>query len=254
MSRRSGSGSGIGLVVLLAMAALAVPALADAAPAPHWFANNVKIEEGRQVPFVAWGQLGFGAASHGVPIECSNDVAGYLENPLGGGPGIEVTQAWTAYNCVFEECELGGGQYGLLLENENAPGADVALNWPGELTEAKAGTIRLKSTNVRVYYHCQFAALAPIERAGAGPYEGLEERESKEYNAWHNAGPCTTASPGALEPKLKSGTNAEKPSKLEFDAPGAGELECGTAGKAVFSRALKIIGDAESEIITAANR
>jgi hypothetical protein len=255
MSRQSGSGSRIGLVLLLVStaAALAMPPLADAAPAPHWLANNVKIEEGRQLPFIAWGQLGFGEASRGLPIECSNDVAGYLENPPGGGPGIEVTQGWTAYNCVFEECEGEGGQYGLLFENENGPGADVALNWPGELTEVKAGTIRLNSTNVRMYYHCQFAALAATERAGTGQFEGLEERESKEYKLYGNGGTCTTASPGALEPKLKSGTNAEKPSKLEF-GPGSGEQECGETGRAIVSRALKIIGYPESELIAAANR
>jgi hypothetical protein len=248
MGRRSGSGSRVGLVLLLATAALAMAAPAHAATTPHWFANGVKLEEGRQLPFIAWGQLGFGPAHFGAPTECLNGVAGYLENPPGGGPGIEVTQAWTAYNCVDEECRAGGGHVGLQFENENSPGADVALNWPGELTEAVAGTIRLKSTNLSVYYQCQFAALAATERPGAAPFEGLEERESIEYDA-PGGGPCTAAS-GALEPKLKSGTSTEKPTKLEFDR-GAGELECGQHAPTVFSQTLKIVGFSESELITA---
>jgi hypothetical protein len=245
------SGSGIGLALPLAAMALAMPAPAHAVlpPPPHWYSNGVKIAEGRQVPFVAWGRLSSGSAQ-GVPIECSNDVAGYLDNPTGGGPGIEVTQAWAAHDCIYEECAFAGGHVGLQFENENSPGADVALNWPGELTEAVAGTVRLKSTNVRVYFQCQFAALAPTEGAGAGPYAGLEERESKEYSL-PGADSCTTASPGALQPKLRSGTSAEKPSKIEFSPPGSGEFECGTDGKAIFAGTLKILGDAESEIITA---
>ena len=239
-------GFGVGLVVLLLTAAWAMPAAADAANTPQWYSNLAKIEEGRQVPFVAWGQLRLGN-SKGAPIECSNNVTGYLENPPGGGPGIEVTQAWTAYDCTDAECESSGGHLGLLFENESSPGADVSLNWPGELTEAVAGAIRLKSTNVRVYSTCQFDAAAPTERAGTGSFEGLEERETKEYSA-PGAVSCTTASPGVLEPNIRNGTNAEKPSKIEFVT--AEGLECGPGGKGYFGGRLKMLGYPEAETIT----
>jgi hypothetical protein len=108
--------------------------------------------------------------------------------------------------------------------------------------------IRDRRTNVRAYFNCQYVAEEPVERAGTGPSEGLEEKESKEFNA-AGATTCTTALPGSSEARVKNGSNSEKPSKLEFDT-GAGELECG-AYKLLLGGSLKIAGFIEGELLTA---
>ena len=217
---------------------------------PHYYGNLSKEEEGKPVPYISWGKLSLTSSKGGSPVECENAVGGYDENPVGGGAGVEATNGWTAYNCTDAECEAAGGHIGVIFENEKTPGQSLKLEWPGELTEVKAGTIRLKSTNVRVYTHCQFVALPSTERPGTGPFTGLEEKETKEYNA-PGSTICTTTAPGASEPKLKNGTNAEKPSKTEFD--GVGFLECGTGGKGITGGTLKTIGFNESETIDTKN-
>jgi hypothetical protein len=239
----------ISLAPLVLVAAFVLPSVAQAAP--HYYKNGSLLAEGTKLPTLAWGKLTLVSSKGGTPVECENAVGGYVENPVGGGAGKSETNGWAAYNCKDEECELGGGKIGVIFENEASPGQALRLAWPGELTEAKVGTIRDKSTNVRVYTHCQFVALAPVERAGTGPFAGLEEKESKEYNA-PGSTTCTTASPGTSEAKVKNGTNAEKPSKTEFDS-GAGELECGTGGKGITGGTLKVSGFIETELIQTKN-
>ena len=216
----------------------------------RWFVFGAQSEEGVEVPYVAWGKLSLTNSNGGSPVECQNEVAGYVENPEGGGSGKAVTQAWTAYNCTNSECEAAGGKIGVIFENEATPGQADRLEWPGELTEAVAGTIRLNSTNVRVYTHCQFLALSPTEKAGEGSFAGLEEKTSSEYNA-PGADVCTTAAPGSSSPKVTSGSSTAKPSKLEFSGGAGGELECGAAGKGTTKGKLKIQGYNESEVLTA---
>ena len=239
----------ISLAPLLVVAAFVVmPTVAQAVP--HYYSNLSKGEEGKRIPYISWGKLSLTSSKGGSPVECENAVGGYDENPTGGGAGLEATNGWAAYNCTDAECEAAGGHIGVIFENEKTPGQSLKLEWPGELTEVKAGTIRLKSTNVRVYTHCQFVALPSTERPGTGPFTGLEEKETKEYNA-PGSTICTTTAPGTSEPKLKNGTNAEKPSKTEFD--GVGFLECGTGGKGITGGTLKTIGFNESETLDTKN-
>ena len=240
----------ISLAPLLVIAAFVVmPTVAQAEP--HYYTNGSKSEEGKKVPYISWGKLSLTSSKGGSPVECENAVGGYDENPTGGGAGAEATNGWAAYNCTDAECEAAGGHIGVIFENEKTPGQANKLEWPGVLTEAVKGTIRLKSTNVRVYTHCQFVALPPTEKPGSGPFEGLEEKESKEFNA-PGSTICTTTAPGASEPKLKNGTNAEKPSKTEFSETG-GELECGTGGKGITGGTLKTVGFNETELLTTKN-
>ncbi len=217
-------------------------------PNLHWLHGLTRIEEAQKVPYISWGQLALANVMGATIAECSDEVGGHVENPAGGGPGIEVTEAWSAYDCTAPECEAAGGKPGIGFENESGPGVDVALNWPGELTEAAGGVVRLKSTNVRVYFHCQFAAPSPTEKPGKGSIEGLEERQADEYNAPTPA-TCTTSAPGFLSPRLLPGTGAEKPSKLEFSGGAGGELECGSGTKVIFSGRLRMMGYAESEVL-----
>ena len=238
------------LAPLIVATALAVaPAIAQAAT-PHWYSNGGITGEGVKVPYVAWHRLALTTSNGGSPEECSNAVAGYVENPVGGGSGREEIQAWTAYDCTSAECEAAGGKLGIIFENEKVPGQADKLEWPGELTEAVAGTIRLSATNIRQYFHCEFVALDPSEKAGTGPFEGLEERSAVEYN-----GPgseiCTSASPGSWSPKITNGSADNKPSRIEFSAGAGGELECGSGGKGITTGKLKLMGFEESELLVA---
>ena len=107
-----------------------------------------------------------------------------------------MTEASNAYHCHEFECEtVTGRPVGFIDENENAPGLRTQISWPGELTEAKVGTIRLHQTNVALYVHCQFDYTAPTERPGSGAFTGLEERDSAEYNGGTKP-TCTTGHGG----------------------------------------------------------
>lgn len=215
------------VAVLLCLGILAaIPSPADASP--HFYTNLVKLEEGVRQPVISYGHLALnpgGSVMLGPPTECEIAAGGYIENPVGGGSGKEVTQAFDAYQCINTECVEAGGHIGLISENENAPGLRLQINWPGELTEAVAGTIRLKMSNVAEYVHCQFGYTAPTEKPGSGEHTGLEERNTVEYNGGSKV-TCTTKSPGRQEPLLVSGTSSSKPAETEFDS-GAGVLECG---------------------------
>ncbi len=97
--------------------------------------------------------------------------------------GHEETNGWADTNCKMEECELAGGKIGVVFENNKAPQSNpTKLEWPGVL-EGSSPNIRLKTTNVKVYVHCQFAGLPSEEKPGEGPFTGLEMRISVEANA-----------------------------------------------------------------------
>jgi hypothetical protein len=233
-------------LLVLATFALA-PTVAQAAP--HYFVNGTLSPEGVKVTTLSYGLLGLGSSA-GRPIECLNVVGGYVENPVGGGAGVGETNGWAVFNCTDGECEAGGGKINVIYENEKAPGqvAGKGLNWPSELTEVKAKTIRLKSSNVRVYTHCQFVKNPRTEKPATGPFTGLEEVTSVEYNS-PGSTTCTTSGAGVDEAKLENGSGLEKPSKVNFDTPAFNSLECG-ASKGFTSKVLKTAGYVEGELIT----
>jgi hypothetical protein len=241
----------IGLAPLLVTASIAVmPAVAQAAP--HYYKNLALLEEGTKLPYISWGTLSLSSAAGSV--ECENAVAGYVENPTGGGAGKENDEAFDAYNCKSEACEGAGGKIGVIFENENEPGPVVQINWPGELTEAVKGTIRLNSTNVRVFVRCQFAHIPPIEEeVKSGPLTGLTQRTTVEFIA-PGASACTTEpGKGNSQPKTENGSSTGKPGKTAFGA-GSGELECGAAaGKGKTEGKLKTMGYNESELLSTKN-
>jgi hypothetical protein len=241
----------IGLAPLLAIATvMAMPALAQAA-SPHFYKNSSPMTE--RTPYISWGKLALSAGT-GAPVECENAVGGWDENPSGsntGAAGLAETNGWVAYNCKDVECEGAGGHIGVIFENENDPQATpVKLDWPGELTEKKVGTIRLHTTNVRVTTRCQFVSLPTTEEPYA-PEPKLELRVSPEITA-PGVAPCTTAAPAFSEPKLTNGLSIGiSPSKTVFNKAG-GELECGTGGKGITTGELKTEGFNGEELITTA--
>ena len=189
----------------------AIPSAASASP--HYYVNLVKSPEGEKVQTISWGNLSLVAEGATIPTECEHAVGGYIENPSGGGPGKGVTEAFDSYNCHNTECQADGGHFGVSSENENAPGLRNQISWPGELTEAKVGTIRLKMSNVAEYFHCQFGYEHPTEKAVTeGPFAGTEERDTAEYNKGTKV-TCTTKPPGLRQLKEISGISPSKPTE-----------------------------------------
>jgi hypothetical protein len=238
----------ISLAPLLVMATFALaPAVAQAVP--HYFVNGALSPEGVKVQNMSYGALSLTSSGGGAPVECLNVVGGYSENPAGGGAGVGETNGWAAFNCTDTECEAGGGKIGVIFENEATPGqtAGKGLNWPSVLTEVKLKTIRLKSSNVRVYTHCQFVKNARTEKPAGGPFTGLEEVTSVEYNS-PGSTTCTTSGAAVSEAKLENGSGLEKPSKVNFDTPAFNSLECG-ATKGITAKVEKVQGYVEGELI-----
>jgi hypothetical protein len=239
----------ISLAPLLVIATFVLtPAIAQATP--HYFVNKVLLGPAKQKQTISYGKLSLTASTGGAPVECLNVVGGEVENPTGGGAGTGETNGWGVFNCTDTECAAGGGKINVIFENEGTPGqvAGKGLNWPSVLTEVVPGTIRLKSKNVRVYTHCQFAAFARTEKPGTGPFEKLEEVTSVEYNS-PGSTTCTTSGAAVSEPKLENGSSIEKPSKVNFDLPEFNSLECG-ASKGITAKVEKVEGFTEGELIT----
>lgn len=224
----------VSLAPLVAVVAfVAVPAVAQAVT-PHYFLNSTnpaigKIPVEAKDKVISYGKLALTPEVEGTPVptECENAVSGYVENPAGEGAGKTVTESFTSFECTNTECSTAGGHIGVIFENEGGagPGLRNQISWPSELTNAVPGTIRLKASNVAVYVHCQFAYTPPTEKPGSGPFTGLEERNTAEYNGGVKV-TCTTKLPGVQEPKQNPGTKVANPGTTEFDA-GSGKLECG---------------------------
>jgi hypothetical protein len=124
----------IGLAPLLATAALAVmPAAAQAAP--HVYKNGVIGAEGKKVREILWGTLKLKNATLGE-VECHNLLAGFLENPTGGGAAKGQVQGFAPYECASPSCLALGGK-----------GIDVKpgkMPWNTEVIEPKAAVFREK--------------------------------------------------------------------------------------------------------------
>lgn len=83
---------------VLAVAAFGVaPALAQAAP--HWYSNGVIIKEGEKVP-VTTSSSALTLHALGTEITCEVEDDGYIENPVGGGAGVDSIESFTNHKCV----------------------------------------------------------------------------------------------------------------------------------------------------------
>jgi hypothetical protein len=126
---------------VFAIAALAaVPVGAQAvctAPAcPHIYENGAQAAEAKKVRQIAWGTTKLKNAALGE-VECHNIVAGYLENPVGGGPATGFVQAWVPYECVSPSCIALGGKAIKVLAGD--------LPWRAEIFEPESGVFRQKT-------------------------------------------------------------------------------------------------------------
>lgn len=242
----------IGLTPLLVTVAFAaLPAVSQAGAI---YKINKTAATTTHVQYVSWGKLKLTNSLGGTPVECENAVGGAVWNE--GGVGHEETQGWTAYNCKDEECEKAGGKIGVVFENLNEPEANpVKLDWPGTLVEGSP--IRLASTNVLVYVHCNFESLPSEEvEIKEGPAAGLFERISVEVNAKGVSCSANSTEEGSAEGTSKPETlNEEKPAtgKTTFSGGAGGELSCSNGGKGVTTGTLKTQGFEKAQEISTEN-
>jgi hypothetical protein len=175
---------------------------------PHVYKNGVRVAEGKAVRSVSWGNLTLGG------VECHNVMAGFLENPTGGGPPIGKVQAFAPYECVSGTCEFTA---------ENLP-------WSTEVTEPQPSVFRMRSGN---------ASKAPgavfVKENCVG---------SKNVQFFGEVAPKF----------LNNGTSIGiKPEEEEFDQPGSGELGSEGLGGLKFSGKIKTQGYAAQELIEVRN-
>jgi hypothetical protein len=212
----------IGLAPLVVLAAFAaVPA---AQGAPHVYKNGVIAKEGTPVRWTEWGNIVFFNVNFSP--ECKNIVAGFLENPVGGGTAIGKVEAWFPFECVSAECTKFGGKF-FEMSAEKMP-------WAASVTEPSAGAFRQK-TGVK-------------SERGGGPGRSVEFLVNCEgFVKLHPF--------GELSPLiLNNGTTIGlKPGEIEFQKEASGELEEPEHGPWTLSGKLKTQGYAAQELIEVRN-
>jgi hypothetical protein len=209
----------IGLAPLVIVAAFVAAPAAEGAP--HVYKNGVIAKEGTPVRTIEFGNAKFQNGVEGE-VECKNILAGFLENPVGGGNAIGKVQAHFPFECVNANCIKMGGKF-VELSAEHLP-------WRVEVTEPSAGVFRQKTGT-------------KSERGGAGSIEYL-------YNCEGISKPHPF---GELSPlSLNNGTAIGlKLDELDFDLGGS-ELESEVGAWKVGGK-LKTQGYAAQELIEVKN-
>jgi hypothetical protein len=214
-----------GLAFVLVLAAFAVAPTAVQA-APHLYSNGgLMSSEPRQI--IGWGTITLALtkppAVVGTTITCHNAVAGFGDNPAGGGAGGGEVELFATYKCESELNCVAGEATKVIAES---------LPWPDVLTEEVVGTIRSETTKVKVKIFC--------------------EKEGK-------IGKSNNFDIGVKEkgqrPKAVHGTSALHPGLAEF-GPGSGELEVEGSGETITGKTegeVKTLGYEEQELINTHN-
>jgi hypothetical protein len=118
---------------------------------PHWYKNGVALEEGPTssgLGTLAWGALTLENSKIGA-LTCQTLVGGDLANPVGGGAGKGVMEAFTFFDCVAPTCEAAGGKAEVIPEK---------LEWTSLLIE-EAAVFRNKLEGVALRVICAASAL-----------------------------------------------------------------------------------------------
>jgi hypothetical protein len=224
------------LAPLLAVAAFAVMPVAAQATG-HYYQNNVKLAEGAKRTVTGWGTLSLVGVKGGVlpnHITCHYAVGGTVENPLGSGAGVGVTEAFSAYDCE-EENICAGTAVRVRAEKPALINNTAELAWPSVLTEPEAGVFRSEMSKVKLDIACM-----------TGP------EEVARHAGFVEVGGYGTETPGQLlKPLAHNGTNAAHPGGVIFGT-GSGELEEELSGGTITVRIegeLKTLGYSAQELI-----
>jgi hypothetical protein len=190
--------------------------------APHWYRNGGIVPAGRRVLAIEWGTLTLTSAAGAVT--CHTVGGGYVENPAGGGAGVNMIQSFSPYECASAECPFESR-----LEAFGMP-------WSSVLEEQVAPAIRSTSTGVALVSGCW---LAPASGSG----NASTEERGKPTGA-------LLSFAGESAPRLVNGGSIVKPSRLEY-GPGSGELLNTTVGGGATTGTAVLIGYQEQETLTA---
>jgi hypothetical protein len=189
---------------------------------PHYYREGVLVGSAPKTD-IAWGTVKLVTVKGeviGSAVTCHSASAGTLFNPVGGGAGEGLTEAFATFNCESKGICLAGQSTAVVAEG---------LPWHNILTEEVLGTIRQEATGVKALIECLVG--------------GKVESEQRFLTR-----------PGAegLRPSSNMGTSALHPSFFEYGA-GSGELELEASGGAVTRKvegAVKVLGFEAQELIT----
>jgi hypothetical protein len=196
--------------------------------APHWYVNGKLLAEGKKVAVVTWGTLELKSAVG--PVTCHSSGGSYVENPNGGGNGVDLVESFRP----FFECKDPGCPPPFVIKVVPSGGISTGINtfpgsgWPSTLfrtTKTVEGEetpiIRDRTEDIVISIIC----------------ESPEHKVELEL-------PFS----GANEPEEVNGTAASKPSLSEFGA-GSGHLESIDGPGETIGKD-KMMGYEEEEVIT----
>jgi hypothetical protein len=113
---------------------------------PHWYEQNVRLGETslESGPLImAWGSLTLENAKVGA-FTCQSLAGGDLSNPVGGGAGKGLFDAFAFYDCVAPTCEATKGLLEVVPER---------LKWSSVLIE-EAGVFRDRIEGIALHAIC----------------------------------------------------------------------------------------------------
>jgi PQQ-like domain len=179
----------------------------------HYYRNGALIgSEPKTV--IEWGTLALKTVKGGSgEVTCHTAQASTIDNPVGGGAGVSLTELFATYRCESTTCP-----FTTVVSAESLP-------WPSVL-EAEGSVIRVKTTGVKVKIDCRKGG----KSEASVTFRGAEQPS---FN--------------------RSGSSALHPSFLEFDAGSgllegegsAGAVQNHTEGW------VKLFGYEEQELIRA---
>jgi hypothetical protein len=208
------------LAPLLAIAAFAVmPAAAQAVP--HWYKSGVLLKEGQRVQTITWGTVSIITAVGNFICKKSN--AEDIENPIGGGPGVDRMVLFDLYECVAPGCPL-----------ETRVEA-FKLPWLTELTIGSGGEILHKIKGIKLVLGC---------------WKGPPTGPGNVSTAERGIPEVLLSAEGELTPKWTNGPSATKPS---FDECGPESALLSEIGPVQITCKDKYLGFIEQELIQVKN-
>jgi hypothetical protein len=113
---------------------------------PHWYENNVRLAETAPeggLLIMAWGKLTLENAKVGA-FTCQTLAGGNLSNPVGGGAGKGLFDAFGFYDCVAPACEAAKGLLEVVPER---------LKWSSVVIE-EAGLFRDRTEGIALRAIC----------------------------------------------------------------------------------------------------
>jgi hypothetical protein len=229
--------SALVFVPLLAVVAFAVMPVAAQAEEGHWYKNGVISPEGQASPIVSWGGATNVVQTSAIgEINCRTVSGGTIENPKGGGRGGGHLSGGTFFECKSPGCEKAAAETGLPLTV-----IVYGSFWPWHIWIIIWGGGPFLEMGTPFTAFGEHSSGEMVENASCETPPGFEP---------HVVGASATFE-GELDPKIKNGTTASKPSQLTFEGAKSGALHSEIGGEGTLSGSIKFEGYNGQELITA---